>query len=125
MLTALFAWIALLMAAVGVYGVISFSVGQRTQELGIRMALGAQSKDVFSLVIFQGLTLTVLGLALGLASAFALTRFLESALYEVSATDPVTFAFISLLLAGVAILACYIPARRAARVDPMVALRYE
>ncbi|MCI0489536.1 MAG: ABC transporter permease [Blastocatellia bacterium] len=124
-LTALFAALALVMASVGVYGVMSFSVGQRTQEIGIRQALGAQSKDIFVLVIRQGLMLTSFGVALGLASAFALTRFLESALYEVSATDPVTLVVISLLLASVAIVACYIPARRAARVDPMVALRYE
>jgi putative ABC transport system permease protein len=104
---------------------MSYSVGRRAREIGIRMALGAQRRDVLGLVVGQGMRVIGVGVAMGLAGAFALTRFLSSWLYGISATDPVTFAGTPLLLAGVALVASYLPARRAARVDPIVALRYQ
>jgi predicted permease len=125
MLLGLFAGAALLLAAIGLYGVIAYAVSQRTREIGIRIALGATRQNVLSLVLGQGMKLALIGVGVGVAAAMALTRVMRNLLYEVKPTDPLTFACVAILLLGVALLACWLPARRATRVDPMEALRYE
>jgi predicted permease len=125
LLLASFGVVALFLASIGMYGVISYSVLQRTQEIGVRMALGAERPAIFAMIVGQGARLAGIGIAVGLAVAFAVTRLMASFLYGVRATDPLTFVGVSLLLAAVALLACYLPARRATRVDPIIALRYE
>jgi putative ABC transport system permease protein len=120
-----FSGIALILAAVGIFGVISYSTAQRTHEIGIRMALGAQRRSVMRLILGQGAKLALLGLGAGAVAALLLTHLMASLLYGVSATDPLTFGAVGIVLLGVAVTACYIPARRAMRIDPMVALRHE
>src|SRR2546422_2508492 len=125
LLFGVFAAVALVIATVGIYGVISYGVSQRTHEIGIRMALGAQASDVLRMVVGQGMRLALIGAALGVAAALGLTRVIGSMLFNVSPTDPATFALITLLLATVALIACYIPARRATKLDPLMALRHD
>jgi putative ABC transport system permease protein len=125
MLLAVFAAVALALAAIGTYGVMAYSVAQRRQEIGIRMALGAQASTVLGMVLGQGVAVAGLGLAIGIAGSFALTRLLSSLLFNVSATDPLAFLSAPLLLGAVALAACYIPALRATRVDPAIVLKQE
>jgi putative ABC transport system permease protein len=122
-LLGIFAGLALLLAAVGVYGLVSFSVAQRVHEIGIRIALGAQRADILRMTVSEGITIVVFGLTAGLIGAAIFTQFVRTMLYGVNPTDPVTFVAVPTLLAAVALLACYLPARRATQVDPLIALR--
>jgi putative ABC transport system permease protein len=124
-LLSVFAAVALLLAAVGIYGVISYAVSQRTHEIGIRVAVGAHSTDILRLIVGQAMVLTLVGIMIGIGAALALTRLMESLLFDVSTTDPLTFVTISGVLATVALAASFVPALRATGVDPMIALRYE
>jgi putative ABC transport system permease protein len=124
-LLGLFAALGLVLAAVGIYGVIAYGVSQRTHEIGLRMALGAQAGDVMKMVVGRGMALAMIGVAVGLVASYALTRLMKTLLFGVSATDPLTFTVIALSLGLIALMACWIPARRAAKVDPMIALRCE
>src|SRR5262249_19614356 len=117
--------LALLLATAGIYGIVAYAVGQRKREIGIRVALGAQRREVLKLVVRQGMKLALIGIAIGLAASFALTRLMSSLLFDVNAADPATLTLVVLLLTCVALLACYIPARQATKVDPMIALRHE
>jgi ABC-type antimicrobial peptide transport system permease subunit len=125
LLLGVFAGLALTLAMIGLYGVLAYSVTQRQRELGVRMALGAQRGDVLKLILCHGMSLTLLGMVIGLASSLALTRVLSTLLYETKPTDPLTFGAVCLLTSSVAVLACLIPARRATQIDPIEALRYE
>jgi putative ABC transport system permease protein len=124
-LLGVFGVVALILAGIGIYGVIAYSVAQRTREIGIRVALGASERSLIRLVLDRGVVLTLIGLAIGLAGAFALTRLMASMLFGIGARDPMTMASVGIVLASVAMLASYVPARRAMKVDPIVALRYE
>ena len=124
-LSSLFGLLALLLTSIGLYGLLSYEVARRTREIGIRSALGAQRRDVLSMVVTQGLSLVFFGVVVGIVSAFGVTRYLQSLLFGIRPTDPITFLAVCVMLIVVALLACYIPARRATRVDPMVALRDE
>ena len=124
-LASFFSLIALSLTCLGLYGVLAYVVGRRTQEIGIRIALGARPRDVLTLIVKQGVLLTLIGVGLGLAAAFGMMRLLRGFLFDVNPTDPLTFASIAVLLTTTALLACYIPARRASKVDPMIAIRYE
>ena len=125
LLMVVFGSLALVLAAIGIYGLLSYAVAQRTQEIGIRMALGAEVRDVLKLILKQGMKLAFIGEVIGFVSAFALARILRSLLFGVTPTDTMTFVAVACVLTAIALLACYLPARRATKVDPLVALRYE
>jgi putative ABC transport system permease protein len=124
-LLTVFAGLALVLSAIGIYGVISYLTGQRTHEIGVRVALGASNIDVLRMILGQGMKLALIGMAIGIIAALGLTRLISKLVYGVGAFDPITFAGVTIILTAVALLSCYIPARRAMRVDPMIALRYE